>query len=330
LNDKQTLHTDLTRRDLLKYGIYGGLVAGLSPGLWLGGCSKKRRPNIILITLDTTRAYHLSCYGYHRQTSPNLDRLANESVLYTKAIAPSSWTLPSHASLFTGKFTSSHGAQYDPEGPLYLTDGLRGPDSWQKFRARGLAKNEMTLADILKGEGYITGAVLGGPWLKKVFGLSKGFDFYDDREISTLNGRLARQVTDSALKWIEKYRTKEFFLFMNYFDPHTPYMAPEGFARAFLPKGTDLGRRRPTIEENKALYDAEILYMDHYFGKFLQKLKAWNLYENSMIIVTADHGELLGEHGKYEHGQYLYQEEIHVPLIIKFPGSEVPANQTNV
>jgi len=323
----------LSRRELLKYGLYGGLVAGLSPSLLLSGCGKRqhaKKPNIILITLDTTRADRLGCYGYRRQTSPNIDKLAEESVLYTRAIAPSSWTLPSHASLFTGKFTSSHGARYDPEGPLLLTDAISGPESWDAYRARGLAQNEVTLAEVLKETGYTTAAVVGGPWMKRIFGLNKGFDYYNDSQISTVNGRLASQVTTSALNWLERRREKKFFLFLNYFDPHGPYSPPEGFALRFLPKGTNFTGREPTLEEINALYDAEILYMDHYIGRFLQKLKVENLYNDTLIIVTSDHGELFGEHGKFGHGHYLYQEELHVPLFIKYPAGEVSPKRTDL
>ena len=323
----------MSRRELLKYGLYGGLVAGLSPSLLLSGCGKRqhaKKPNIILITLDTTRADRLGCYGYRRQTSPNIDKLAEESVLYTRAIAPSSWTLPSHASLFTGKFTSSHGARYDPEGPLLLTDAISGPESWDAYRARGLAQNEVTLAEVLKETGYTTAAVVGGPWMKRIFGLNKGFDYYNDSQISTVNGRLASQVTTSALNWLERRREKKFFLFLNYFDPHGPYSPPEGFALKFLPKGTNFTGREPTLEETNALYDAEILYMDHYIGRFLQKLKVENLYNDTLIIVTSDHGELFGEHGKFGHGHYLYQEELHVPLFIKYPAGEVSPKRTDL
>ena len=323
----------MSRRELLKYGLYGSLAVGLSPSLLLSGCGKRqhaKKPNIILITLDTTRADRLGCYGYRRQTSPNIDKLAEESVLYTRAIAPSSWTLPSHASLFTGKFTSSHGARYDPEGPLLLTDAISGPESWDAYRARGLAQNEVTLAEVLKETGYTTAAVVGGPWMKRIFGLNKGFDYYNDSQISTVNGRLASQVTTSALNWLERRREKKFFLFLNYFDPHGPYSPPEGFALKFLPKGTNFTGREPTLEETNALYDAEILYMDHYIGRFLQKLKVENLYNDTLIIVTSDHGELFGEHGKFGHGHYLYQEELHVPLFIKYPAGEVSPKRTDL
>jgi len=333
MKHKQKSANCLSRRELLKYGLYGGLVAGLSPSLLLSGCGKRqhaKKPNIILITLDTTRADRLGCYGYRRQTSPNIDKLAEESVLYTRAIAPSSWTLPSHASLFTGKFTSSHGARYDPEGPLLLTDAISGPESWDAYRARGLAQNEVTLAEVLKETGYTTAAVVGGPWMKRIFGLNKGFDYYNDSQISTVNGRLASQVTTSALNWLERRREKKFFLFLNYFDPHGPYSPPEGFALRFLPKGTNFTGRKPTLEEINALYDAEILYMDHYIGRFLQKLKVENLYNDTLIIVTSDHGELFGEHGKFGHGHYLYQEELHVPLFIKYPAGEVSPKRTDL
>lgn len=315
---------------MLKYSIYSALAAVGSASPWLSGCAKygnTKGPNVILITLDTTRVDHLSCYGYPKTTSPNLDRLAEESVLYTRAISPASWTLPAHASLFTGKFTTSHGARYDAKGPLCLVDSIENPpDAWKIPRARGLSQNEPTLASILNKEGYSTGAVVAGPWLKKVFGLDKGFEYYDDREISSINGRLAKQVTNSALEWVSNIRDSDFFLFLNYFDPHIPYTPPEDFFCSFLPISNAkqlLKGRKPTIPELIALYDGEILYMDYYIGKLLQKLKEAKLYDKTMIIVTADHGELFGEHGKFEHGYFLYQEEIHIPLLIKYPGAEV-------
>jgi arylsulfatase A-like enzyme len=214
---------------------------------------------------------------------------------------------------------------------LRLTDAILGPTAWQAYRARGLAQNELTLAEILKMAGQATGAVVGGPWLKRIFGLCKGFDYYDDAQINTVNGRLASQVTSRALGWLREFQEKEFFLFLNYFDPHAPYSAPEGFGKTFLPKDTNLiVGQRLSVEERKSLYDAEILYMDHYIGRFLKELKARNLYDKSLIVVTADHGELFGEHDAFSHGDYLYQEEIHVPLLLKYPGLEVSPNRTDV
>jgi arylsulfatase A-like enzyme len=296
------------------------------------GCGKKQpvsRPNIILIILDTTRADRLSCYGYERKTSPNIDKLAGESVLYSRAIAPSSWTLPSHASLFTGKFTTSHGAKYDPEGPLDLTDAIDDKDEEKEYRARGLSQNELTLASILKEAGYMTAAVVGGPWLKRVFGLAKGFDHYDDTQINTLDGINADQVTDSAARWLDKSYKKKFFLFLNYFDPHAPYSPPDEFVEKLLPDGILLSKDRPQLGIYNALYDAEILFMDYHVGRLFQKLKDCGVYDSSWIIVTADHGELLGEHGQSGHGSYLYQEEIHIPLLFKYPAKEASPGRTD-
>ena len=320
----------LSRRDLLKGGLYGGLAAGLAPSLLLGGCSRRsRRPPIILITLDTTRADHLSCYGYGRPTSPNLDWLADESVLYERAVAPSSWTLPSHAALFTGRFTASHGCRYHPEGPLRLDRAIEAPDSWEVFRARGLSPEEPTLAQLLGQAGYATGAVVAGPWMKKIFGLNKGFGFYDDSSISSVSGRLAPEVTKSAVRWIDGRGQEPFFLFLNYYDPHGPYTPPERFAWTFVPSGSDLRARQATREERVALYDGEILYMDRYIGQLVNELKARDLYDGALIVVTADHGELLGEHGRFGHGSYLHQGEIHVPLFVKYPAGEAGPERRN-
>ena len=128
----------------------------------------------MLITLDTTRADHLGIYGYGPPTSPNLDAFANEAVVYTEAIAPATWTLPSHASLFTGRFPSSHGARYDPAGTLLLTDAITGGTGWDRYRVRGLANTEATLASELTRAGYRTGAIVAGPWMMRVFGLAAG------------------------------------------------------------------------------------------------------------------------------------------------------------
>ena len=324
----------LNRRRFLKRICSGLITGGLTSIPFSIGCSKppqREKLNIILVTLDTTRADRLSCYGYKRATSPRLDKLANESVVYTRAIAPSSWTLPSHASLFTGKFPSSHGARYDLNGPLMLTNAIKGPTFWNKtFRARGIDTNEKTLAEILKDVGYTTGAVVGGPWLKRVFGLDKGFDYYDDDQITILNGRLASQVTSHALRWLKKISQKKFFLFLNYFDPHYPYKPPREFACTFLPKGSLSSPRKISHKETNALYDAEIFYMDFFIGQLLDNLKQFGLYHKTLIIVTADHGELLGEHGETLHGRYLYQEELHIPLIIKYPGTEYKPKEEDV
>jgi arylsulfatase len=284
------------------------------------------RPSVVLITLDTTRADHLGCYGYRRRTSPNLDRLAAESRLHTRAVATSSWTLPAHASLFTGKLETSHGAGYHPDGPLSLASAVPGPPAWKRYRARGLPESETTLAEILKRAGYATGAVVAGPWLKRPFGLAQGFDFYDDDHIDSSDGRRAESVTAAALRWLERTPSRPVFLFLNYYDPHGPYGPPDPFLRRFLPAGVDPpGDGIPTGETLAALYDAEILYMDHHLGALLDGVRSIGLYQNALIVVTADHGELLGEHGEIGHGQTLTEPELRIPLIVKPPGRNAPS-----
>jgi len=283
--------------------------------------SSLKYPNIVLITMDTTRVDRLGCYGFKKNTSPNIDLLAEKSIIFTNAYSNSSWTLPSHASLFTGKFTSSHGARFDREGPLKLGNSITGYGQWKDYKARGLASNETTLARMLAMSGYITAGIVAGPWLKKVFGINRGFLFYDDDQIGTLQGRTAEQVTASALNFLDNVKDKRFFLFLNYFDPHEPRWAPREFVEDFLDLSQPTSPSgRPTVRQNSELYNAEIKYMDYYIGIFIDRLKKLNLYEDSWIIVTADHGELLGEKGRFGHGHFLTQEEIHVPLLMKYPG----------
>jgi arylsulfatase A-like enzyme len=282
------------------------------------------QPNILLITLDTTRADHLGMYGYERNTSPELDRLAKESVIYVNAISTASTTLPAHAALFTGKFTSSHGAQASPTGSFSLSQGLHGPKSWQQLRANGIASDQVTLAEHLQSAGYVTAAVVAGPWLKRVFGLDRGFSEYDDSDIKTMNGRAAKSVTQSALEWIDRAQSsskeKPFFLFLNYFDAHRPYQGAKPDLLRFLPE--DAASIDPSSPKHqRAVYDAEIFAMDREIGRLLEGLRERQLFNDTWIIVTADHGDLIGEHGRFGHGLSLTQEELAIPLFMKFPGS---------
>ncbi len=306
----------VTRRQILQAGVALG-AAGLMPAPL--GCrrftSRLDRPNVLLVTLDTTRADHLGCYGYPRATSPNLDDLAREATVYTRAIAPGTWTLPSHASLFTGKCPASHGVRYDPTGPLMLSSAIPDKPTFQEYRVRGLAESETTLAALLTRAGYRTGGVAGGPWLKRVFGLANGFESWDDDDIGRISGRLGAGVTASAVRWLES-APEPFFLFLNYFDPHSPWSPPAGFADPFLTAPLTPGTPE-SPEQLLALYDGEIRYADHQLGEVVATLKRRGLYDRTWIIVTSDHGELIGEHGRNGHGDVPYQEVLHVPLISK-------------
>ena len=282
--------------------------------LWLFvGCQPAAdpRPNVVLVTLDTTRADHLDVYGYPGETSPGLSAFAEEAVTFTAARSTSSWTLPAHASLFTGLLSHEHGVRYDAAGSLVLEDAIAvagSADDHPPYRVRGLGPGFETLAENLRGRGYDTAGVVAGPWLMAHFGLDRGFDFYDDAEISSDVGRRAGRVTTAALEWLAERRgdPRPFFLFLNYFDPHTPYHAPPRF------RGSD---RSPV-----AAYDEEIRFVDHQLRRLFEALAADGLLEATLVVVTADHGELLGEHGRFGHGASLEEPLLRVPLLVRPPG----------
>jgi len=296
--------------------------------LLLAGCADRPDgPNVLMITLDTTRRDHLGCYGYERPTSPNIDALAADSIVYTNAYAVSSWTMPTHASIFTGKYPSAHGAVYDPEGDLHLDAGIQG--NYGGYRARPIAEKETTLAMLLSDHGYATGGIIAGPWMKKVFRLDRGFEHYDDENVTALNGRPADDVTDAAIAFVDEHADEPFFLFLNYYDAHSPWYdektrKPFHDVTPVWPKNAD-----PTKlggpEQAAILYDAEVHYMDLHVGRLLDHLRLSGLYDNTWIFVLSDHGELLGdpvlgESGLLGHGDSLTQAEIHIPLLVKEPG----------
>lgn len=303
------------------------LTLALLPLLLLVGCSgsETKRPNLLVVTFDTTRVDHLSCYGYGKPTSPNLDRLAADGVRYTNAFAVSSWTLPTHASLFTGKFPTSHGAHYNPEGKINLVmeGGIHGNPLWDAYRANTIATDQETLAGILSEHGYATKGIIGGPWLKEVFGLGKGFADWDDSNFqmeggSELNGRTAADITDHAIAFVDAHRDQPFFLFLNYYDPHSPYTVHTDRIRTYW--DGPLPPKKESWEWTLAKYDAEISYTDEHFGRLLDHLRETGLYDDTWIVMTADHGELMGEMGMAGHGDSLSQPEIHIPLLVKEPG----------
>jgi arylsulfatase A-like enzyme len=274
---------------------------------------------VLLITLDTTRADHLSVYGHRRHTSPRIDALATEATLYLNARSTSSWTLPAHASMFTGKFPTSHGARYDPEGPLDLDAAI---DDRSKIRARGVSPHEETLARRLSEAGYATAGFAGGPWLLRVFGLAEGFEHWDDDGILNVRGRPAADLLRAVIAWLDAREAaadaRPFFLFVNFFDPHFPYDAPAPYTREYLPDRVELDKLDRVQWD--ALYDAEIRYADEHVGLLLDSLRERGVYDDTLVIVTADHGEMLGEHGAWGHNGILFEPLVRVPLVVKPPG----------
>ena len=317
-----------------KYFIFlcAGCFLAVAAFLLLQSGDSRPRPNILLITLDTTRWDYVSAYGQREKVTPAVDKLAEEGVVYRNAISTSSWTLPSHASMFTGLLPTFHGAHYvktDAE-----IDG-------EIFKANRLAPDLPTLAEELKKAGYRTGAVIGGPLLHSRFGVDRGFDYYNDQDLRSHKGvefyRSASDTTRLATDWLKSHvhmsEGEPFFLFLNYFDAHNPYIPPEPWGDPDVPEelvaihdghyeGVFKGDRELTEEESRVLtsqYSGEISFMDKQIERLFFELKFLGVYETTMIVVTSDHGESFGEHRLLGHGRALYEELIRVPLIIKYP-----------
>ncbi|MBA7681149.1 Ulvan-active sulfatase [subsurface metagenome] len=284
---QQNLKGGLTRREILKHGLYGGLAAGLAPSLWLSGCGKRqqgKRPNIILIVIDTLRADHVACYGYQRNTTPNIDRLAREGVLFKNAISAAPWTQASIATILTSQYPCVLGIHQKPA----LIDS--------RF---------LTLSQVLKQYNYTTHGVYTAGGLSPRLGLGRGFDNYCDLRSPRYGaGITSPNVTKEALSFLGKSHKEPFFLFLHYFDPHYNYILHKQYNYYPNYRGRvkrnhsilDLWRKLDELSEDDvryllALYDSEITFTDEYIRKLLDELKKQGLYEDSVIIVTADHGE---------------------------------------
>lgn len=277
---------------------------------------KEDPAGIILISLDTLRADHLGCYGYERPTSPAIDALALEGALFLQAISTSNWTLPAHVSLLTSSDSARHGVMAaDDHIPREL----------------------LSLAEILNSQGFSCGAITGGGFVSPKYGFARGFDYYNEGEGSIDLVNSAELLFKAATEWIESNQQKDFFLFLHTYQIHSPYFSPESYRRLWLSSRASfdkinlesyLGGKgavfRPLSAEERRniidLYDAEIRYTDEaLIGNLIKWLKEKELFDRVMIILTSDHGEEFYDHGAWVHGAHLYQESIHIPLIIKFP-----------
>ncbi|MCA9511160.1 MAG: sulfatase, partial [Myxococcales bacterium] len=296
-------------------------VAALALGGALAVACTDARPrrDVVVIVTDTTRADRLSVYGHARPTSPNLEALARDGVVFERAWSTASWTLPAHASLLTSQFPTAHGAHMTPD-----TDA----DSNGSNPAH-LREEAVTLAELLRERGWRTAAFAGAGWLSPEFGLLQG---YEVRDAENNRAIPAAAITSRALRWMATLeRDEPLHLLVNYFDPHWPYEPQPPFDR-YAKSGPDvaipsLGELLAGAETTPAqqrrmldLYDGEIEYMDRHIGRLLDGLRAAGRYEDAMIVVIADHGELFGEHGDIGHGAWLWEELVHVPLIVKYPG----------
>lgn len=276
------------------------------------------RPNMVLITLDTLRADHLGCYGYTRDTSPRIDAFAECATLYTRSRAVAPWTIPTHASLFTGKLPFEHGAH---------TFKVARP----RNNVNPLARHHLTLAEALQSEGYETGAfVANWAYMGTRWQLDQGFTTYHHEYAYA--GKLNRRI----FKWVDAHGAEPFFLFINYIDTHRPYNTTPRPGLLDRPVVRDQGQLlnlliskvmpghgpipHALVRKVVDQYDTAIANVDEQFGALLDKLETMGVYDNTVIVVTSDHGEFLGEHRLVEHSKDVYEEVLWVPLIIKYPG----------
>lgn len=307
-------------------------------------------PNVLLITLDTVRAPSMSLFGYARRTTPHLEALADTGAVFDHALSTTPWTLPSHASMFTGRWYHELSADY----------------------AVPLDATHLTLAEFLSARGYATAAFVANlGYCGAQTGLARGFAHYEDYPISWgqlvsssalirtiannfrlrrliendehLNRKTADRLNDDALQWLDRTGTRPFFVFVNYFDAHDPYLPPAPFDTKFGP-GRPNGRYSPlhhwlydpavrhreldgaTIQHERDAYDGSLAYLDDRLGALFSALKGRGLWDNTLVVITSDHGEEFGEHRVFEHGYSLYLPSIHVPLIVSLPG-RVPAGK---
>jgi arylsulfatase A-like enzyme/tetratricopeptide (TPR) repeat protein len=292
----------------LRRGAFLALAALLLLAAWtifvgpIGGFRllRSRSPrNLLLITLDTVRADRLGCYHYAAAQTPQIDRLAASGLRFEQATTTVPLTLPAHSSLMTGTFPGWHGVK--DNGGFYLDD------------------DQLTLAEVLRDRGFRTGGFIGAFVLDRRWGIAQGFDrYFDEFDLDRFANAAAMDmiqrpgsdVVDHALEWLRADSTRPFFAWAHLYDAHTPYEAPEEFQKRF-PRTRD------------GAYDAEIASVDTQVGRLVEALRADGRLDDTLVVVVADHGEMLGEHGELTHGFFIYEAATHIPLIISGPG--VPA-----
>ncbi|MEO6323676.1 MAG: sulfatase, partial [Thermoanaerobaculia bacterium] len=268
--------------------VFGALALAFLPA---SGCGRAPRPNVVLISIDTLRADRLGCSGWKEAETPVLDAVAAEGTRFSRVYAPAPLTLPSHTTMLTGLDPPAHGQ-----------------------RVNGMASAELgakTLAERLSVAGWETGGFVAAFVLNRTFGLDRGFTHFDDGppEESDLEGLFrgvapGNERVDRALEWIGRKRDKPFFLFLHLYDVHEPHVPPPGFEKRFA--------ARP--------YDGEVAFVDGQVGRVLHQIEARGLAKQTLVVVTSDHGEGLGEHGEETHGVLLYDATLHVPLLVRYPG----------
>jgi len=329
----------LTRREALGEMIALPLAAWLGIGLGsengrsrvqqISESGREENPrHIILISVDSLRADHVGCYGYGKDTTPNIDALASGGVRFDDAIAPCSWTVPSHASLFTSLYPPAHGV-------VDVT--------------RALPRKCITLAEVLREEGYVTAAFVSSKnMMAAQYGFDQGFDLYDDYSVPLIleldglgphDGTTSAEVNEIVGKWVDSHRREKFFLFVHYWDVHYTYGPSQRHSRMFVDESYDgpyrhsiqatairEGMRDQDLEQANALYDGEIRCVDEHIGLLMERLQHLGMWEDTVLIVLSDHGDEFLDHGGSAHGHTLYDELLEVPLVFAGPG--IPKGRT--
>jgi arylsulfatase A-like enzyme len=334
-------HSRGARDGVSSRGTAVGLAARAGAALLLAaaalpapGCGRSARPNIVLLVMDTVRADRFTWGGSPRVVAPRLEALAREGTVYRDVTSPAPWTVPAHASLFTGRYPSAHGTD---------CGALRLPEA------------ETTLAEILRDAGYRTVGYTANPWLGSTYNFQQGFDTWGEtwREVAEgspdTGAGLNNQRIERFLRWYAgnpDARRQPFFLFANYFEAHLPYHPPEPERGRMLRPGADparverlshlghpdemrfiLGRSDLTPDDLALLgdlYDGEVAYVDRRLGEVFDWLRETRLLDDTVVVVAADHGENLGEHGMLDHKMSVNATLLRVPLVVRYPRA-VPA-----
>ena len=307
------------------FGAVGAIVVvvSLPVAMFAGdraGAAGREGPNVLLISVDTLRADHLGCYGYDRDTSPTIDRLAREGARFTTVVSSTSWTLPAHISLLTGLPSEAHGV---------IDTGMKASSS------------SLFLAEVLRDSGYATAGFVAGPFLSGSYGFLQGFEHYDDHSVLSLlqshkvvtSPRSIQIIEDWLVSWDGQGRERPFFAFLHLWDVHYDYIPPPPYDTIFDPdyRGTITGEDFERgdhihrdmdprdLEHVIALYDGEIRYTDEHLARLLDLLGELDVLDETIIVLTSDHGEEFFEHGGKGHGKNLFDESILVPLIVRYP-----------
>lgn len=279
------------------------------------------RPNVLLVSIDSLRADHLGSYGYERDTSPTIDALAREGVLFEQAISSAPWTVPAHVTLLTGLPPEVHDVM--------------------SVRQK-LSPDAVTLAEAMQGAGYDTAAFVSGPTVMAHFGFDQGFALYDESMVERRQQNAGTAVSSPGLvdlvsgwlgRWNDAGRRAPFFVFLHMWDVHYDYVPPQEYVERFDPgyAGDVDARRFETNERVRlgmdprdlrhvvALYDGEIRFTDDHLARLVARLRTLGLLDDTIVVVTSDHGDEFFEHGYKGHAKSLYDEVLHVPLVVRYP-----------